>query len=377
LRNPSIAFLSVFPPYRGGISRFSEYLQTKLNKKTSSVRCFNYKKQYPTVFYPGTCQTTKDVSDNDIPGVFHPFNPFNWKTATRDILNSSPQIFLYSYWHPFFAPGIRSVLKNIGTKPKIKRVALAHNIYPHEPFCFQKFLAKKVFSQTDAIITLSNETCEEAKSLAPGKKVIKLFHPAFELSFPEKSSEVIREEHGFNSDDIILLFFGLIRKYKGLDIMIDALNQIDLKGYKIKPVIIGEFYIHKQSLLDRIDPGHLEMYTIVDRFVSVKEMAEYFTMADALILPHKNATQSGVLADAINFQVPVITSALPGLTQYLIENNHGLFFKPGSSQNLKKTILEFLDQNNKDQYRHHLQELKHKLSWESFTDELITTVQGI
>jgi len=377
LKYPPITFLSVFPPYRGGISRFSEYLQAGLRKKNTPLHCFNYKKQYPSAFYPGSCQLANDLSDNHNPDLFHSFNPFNWKAAAGDILNSSPQIILYSYWHPFFAPGVRSVLKQIGKKSDIKRVALAHNIYPHEPFCFQKFLTRQVFSQTDAIITLSKETCEDAKRLAPGKMVKKLFHPAYELPFPEKSSEMIRNEHGFSSDDTILLFFGLVRKYKGLDVMIDALNQIDLKGYKIKPLIVGEFYIHKQSILGRIDPGHLEMYTIVDRFVKNKELAEYFTMADALILPHKSATQSGVLADAINFQLPVITSALPGLTQNLIENKHGLFFKPGSSQNLKETILEFLDQNNRDQYRHHLQELKNQLSWDSFSDELITICQEI
>jgi len=377
LNKPTIAFLSVFPPYRGGISRFSEYLQAGLQKKNAPLQCFNYIKQYPSVLYPGTSQLTKNLSNNKASGVFHPFNPFRWKLAARDILSSSSKFFLYSYWHPFFALGIRSVLNQIGADSGIKRVALAHNIYPHEPFCFQKTLAKKVFSQSDVIITLSNETCEDAKKLVPGKQVVKLFHPAYELSFPEKSSEVIREEHGFSSDDTILLFFGLVRKYKGLDLIIEALNRIDLKGYKIKPVIVGEFYIHKQSILDRIDPGHLEMYTIVDRFVSNREMAEYFTMADALILPHKRATQSGVLADAINFHLPVITSALPGLTQYLIENKHGLFFKPGSSQHLKETILEFLAQNNRDLYRYHLEELKNQLSWDSFIDELMNVFQEI
>jgi glycosyltransferase involved in cell wall biosynthesis len=242
---------------------------------------------------------------------------------------------------------------------------------PHEPFPLQKWLTRKLFDQTDDVILLSSQTEIEYRALHYPKPYHHLFHPVYEQDWPSGRRKHLRQDLGFNPDDNILLFFGLVRDYKGLDVLIDALNMTDLEKYNIHPVIVGEFYTNKQKLLNRIDPHDLDRYTIVDRFVSDEEAGEYMYISDLMALPYKSASQSGILSNAINFHLPVVVSNLPGLTEHITHNENGLIFEANDPGSLHDVLTYFFQENQAHHYKKQMADLKDKLSWMTFAQEVL------
>ena len=369
-----ISFLSVFPPYRGGIAKFSDYLYRSLSKKTD-VRAYNFRKLYPDLLFPGKSQTISNQRARYALPLLHSMNPFNWNISAEKIAERKPEALIYSYWHPFFSPSLLFTIKKIKKKvPGIQVVGIAHNVIPHEYFPFQSQLSSNLFDETDHVILLSEQTKSEYKSFKNDNKAVRLFHPVYNQPIPAENKAAMRNRYGLNSDSTIFLFFGLIRQYKGLDIMIQALNTLDLHRHNIQPLIVGEFYTDKQKLLSLINPDHLSKYKIIDRFVSEQEAAELLTLSDAMILPYRSASQSGVLSNAINFKLPVIVSDLPGLKEHITPNKNGIVFKQNSVEDLRKAILLMANNNLAAKMSTHMKELKNRLTWEKFSDEILEII---
>jgi len=372
-----ITFLSVFPPYRGGIAKFSDYLYKHLTK-TETVKAYNFSKLYPPVLFPGKSQKLDVEIERYAEPILHSYNPFNWNLTARKIAADKPEFVIYSFWHPFFVPCLYQTLKHIKKKnPEIRLVGVAHNILPHENFPFGQVLSKKLFDLTDHLILLSQQTEQEFHELHPNTEYTKLFHPVYEQPYPPAGRKELRKKYGVAERDHVLLFFGLVRKYKGLDLLIEALNQIDLESLHIKPFVVGEFYTNKQDLLNKIHPSKMDQYTIIDRFISEEEVSEIFTLSDLMVLPYKTASQSGVLSNAINFQLPVLVSNLPGLTEHIDTGETGLIFKTENPTALRDQILDFVQKDMHDKISNNLSSLKGALSWEIFTNELLKILKNI
>jgi glycosyltransferase involved in cell wall biosynthesis len=366
-----IAFLSIFPPYRGGISTFSHYLYHELEKHTS-IRAYNFLKLYPDLLFPGKSQTVKFEERRYALPVLHSYNPLNWKRAAEKIAESEPDTLIYSFWHPFFAPAIWKTIKYLRKQnPQLKTMGIAHNIMPHESFPLQKWFTRNLFDQTDHVILLSSQTEIEYRALHYEKPYHHLFHPVYEQPWPKESRQKLRNRLGFDPDANILLFFGLVREYKGLDVLIEALNMTDLRKHNIYPTIVGEFYTSRQKILNRIDHHDIDRYTIVDRFVSDEEAAEYLHAADIMVLPYKTASQSGILSNAINFHLPVIVSNLPGLTEHVEHGLNGLIFETNDPGSLHDSITYYFSENGHEHYFDQMSTLKEKLSWSKFAHELL------
>lgn len=366
-----ISFLSVFPPFRGGIARFSDYLYKNLGS-VKEIDGVNFKTLYPKLLFPGTTQYEKPRVPSYAEEVMHSYNPLIWKKTAQRIANDKPKVLLISYWHPFFIPAFNSVIKRVKKiSPSTKVVTIAHNVLPHESFPFSEKLMRSFFQNNDLVITLSSQTEQEFSSLDVSTKTEKLFHPIYETTLPPEPKESLREKYGFKSDDRIILFFGLIREYKGLDVLIKTLNNMDVVNNKFKPLIVGEFYDDKQKYIDIINPQHKDAYTIIDRFVSNKESAEVMSISDLLILPYKTASQSGVLADALNFNLPSIVSNHPGVTEYLKDGENGLIFESENIEMLQSKLTQYFENEGLQQkIRKNVTDLKDELSWKTFTLEL-------
>jgi glycosyltransferase involved in cell wall biosynthesis len=370
-----ISIISVFPPYRGGISTFSDYLYRSL-KDITAVNAFNFSHLYPPVLFPG--KTQFDPAKNNIDyadRVLHSWNFFKWKKAANDIIASKPDQILICYWHPFFAPLYLHLSRHIRkNSPNTTVNLLAHNVLPHEHFPFGKMLSKKLVDKVDKVILLSQKSLEEFKVLKSKTDVKVLFHPVYEQDFPQKSKQELRAVYGFTDSDYIPLFFGLIRPYKGLDLFIEALNKIDFNEYNIRPLIAGEFYTEKAPLLNKINTNDLSQYKIIDRFVSDKEMAELFTLSDVLVMPYKSATQSGILANAINFKLPSIVTNLSGLTEHVEHNKTALVVSKNNAIELSDAIISMTHQNIMDAIKKELPALKSELSWYNFSQRLLSEI---
>lgn len=370
-----ISFVSVFPPYRGGISNFSHYLYTHLNK-IHEVEAVNFKQLYPRLLFPGATQYQQDPIPEYAQKVLHSYNPFNWRKTGRKIAEQNPEVLIFSYWHPFFIPAFNGIISQVKKlSPETKICTVAHNVSPHEGFPFASALMRSFFRKNDLLITLSNQTQNEFENLGLDINSLKLFHPVYNRPKPTSSKKKLRVKYGFNNDEKIPLFFGLIRDYKGLDILIHALNKIDLKAQNIRPLIVGEFYTNKEKLLNLIKPQHFDQYVIIDRFVSQVEANEIFTISDALILPYKSASQSGVFNDALNFHIPAIVSNQPGLTEHISHMQTGLIFESNNVNQLQLQIENlFSEPDKRAQISSNLSKLKDELSWEKFTQLLANSL---
>lgn len=373
-----ISFMSVFPPYRGGISNFSDYLFTHLSK-TREVEAFNFKQLYPKVLFPGKTQFLENPNTEYNRRVLHSYNPWNWKTTANKVAVLKPEVLLFSFWHPFFIPAFNGIISQVKKiSPETTICTVAHNVSPHEGFPFSRRLMRSFFKKNDLIVVLSDQTQQEFDRIEVSTPNVKLFHPVYSRPFPTASKEELKRKYGIQQNEQIPLFFGLIRDYKGLDILIKALNRMDLKKNNIRPFIVGEFYTDKQKFLDLIKPEDKERYVIIDRFVSQEEADEIFTMADLLTLPYKSASQSGVFNDALNFHLPAVVSNHPGLTEHISHKETGLIFESEQIDELKQQLSNFFSEPSfKDQIASNLPKLKNRLSWTTFTEELDQSLQNI
>lgn len=372
-KNSLISFLSVFPPYRGGISKFSEFLFQHLNDRVE-IRAYNFTNLYPSLLFPGKSQFLDSTyyDQEYTKTILHSWNPLNWKNTANEIASEKPEHLLISYWHPFFATAfIRIITQVKKSSPKTIISILAHNVLPHEKFPLGKFLSKKLLSKADHVIVLSEKSKSEAKNLSIGDKVTKLFHPVYEQDLPDKPKSELKKLYGFSDDEFVLLFFGLIRPYKGLDLFIEALNDMELEMDRIRPFIVGEFYMKKESVLAGIKDEHRKFYTIIDRFVSDREMAEILTLADTMVMPYRTATQSGILANAINFKLPCIVSNLDGLTEHIEPGKSALVFPSENVSELKQAVYSMMETDTRTTIVSHMENVKDELSWQAFTDQLL------
>lgn len=372
-----ISFLSVFPPYRGGISKFSDYLYRSM-QPLAPLKAFNYHRLYPGILFPGRTQYITDFNadENYAEPLLHAYNPFSWKESALEMAEFDSDHLLISYWHPFFAPALCRICSLLKWKqPDIRITILAHNVVPHDFFPMGQTLSRSLMNRADQIILLSRYSRGQAVMMNIRADIHTLFHPVYEQPLPDTPKKKLRERMGFTGRDTVFLFFGLIRPYKGLELFIEALNQLDLKKLNIKPLIAGEFYVDKQELLERIKPEHKSSYTIIDEFVSDRKMAELFTLSDALVMPYRSATQSGILANAINFSLPPIVTDLPGLTEHLEHEQTAWIIEPENSAALKSALLRFTQDDVIRQLAQNLKGLKKGLSWEQFTAQLLPHLQ--
>lgn len=380
-----IAILSCFYPFRGGISQFNTYLLEELSKK-HNVKAFNFKRQYPGILFPG--KTQKVSSDDDArpvesTAILDTANPFTYSSTARAIAEYEPDVLLTRYWMSYFAPSLGSVcgkvskiLKKRG-KEDFKTVAVADNIIPHEKHFFDIPLARYFVKRQSGIVTLSHAVEEELKQICPGVKSVTIPHPLYS-NFGEKTDTLqARRQLGMQGSDQevlsrkVLLFFGLIRDYKGLDLLLEAMPLLD-RSYTL--VVAGECYGSFEKYRQIIESERFatvkDNLILVDRYIPDGEVKVYFSAADVSVLPYRSATQSGISSISWNFDVPLITTPVGGLVESVGQAKTGLLTESISAEGVAEAIRKYFAENKKEEYLYNISRLKEELGWESFADKL-------
>jgi glycosyltransferase involved in cell wall biosynthesis len=372
-----ISFLSVFPPYRGGIANFSDYLYRELDP-LCDLRCFNFRKLYPNLLFPGKTQYDAESNDDYALPLHHGYNPLYWASTGKRIGRTKPKALIISYWHPFFIPSFNRVIDFLKREsPDTRIICLAHNIKPHDSFPMGEQLTEKFISRVDHFITLSEQTSRELVHINPKVEYSRLFHPIYDADASPIPREELRKKYGLEQKDKVVLFFGLVRPYKGLDVMIEALNELDMEGEGIRAVVAGEFYEDQKPYVDMIRKDHRDFYRFEDRFLTNEEVAEVFKLSDLLMLPYKSASQSGILANAINFGIPVLASDHPGLTEHITDGETGSIFANLDGDEAARKIADFFgNEALQDTVRENIMDLKEKLSWSRFSEELMKILES-
>ena len=370
-----ISFLSVFPPYRGGISKNSSLIYKALIK-SHKVQAINFKKLYPDLLFPGKSQY--DINQQEIGSrLLNSTNFFSWIKSVKKIKDFKPEVLIFKFWHPFFAPCYRYIINKVKNKNQCKVIMICDNIFPHEGFPFSKKIIKSLVSKVDGFIVQSWSVEKELKSVVRKPVFKKVFHPIYDNYPKEISREQAREKIAI-SESKVILFFGLIRSYKGLDDLIRSINPLFDVDDDVKLLIAGECYEDKNKYYDLINNSkHKNKILWIEEFIHDNEVNIYFSAADVVVLPYKTASQSGVIPLSYHYNKPIITSDLEGLTEVVQDGKTGFIYNQSNIKSLGLKILEFFNDYRPDQYKQNIVDYKKRFSWEAFNsaiEEINTTL---
>lgn len=357
----------------GGITTFNERLVRQFLNEGHQTCIYSFSLQYPGFLFPGKSQFTDEPApeDLDIRTKINSVNPFNWLSVGNEIKKQNPDIVIVRYWIPLMGPCLGTILRIIKKNKHTRIICIADNIVPHEKRIGDKPFTRYFIKPVDAFITMSEKVLDDLRSFT-SKKALLVPHPLYD-NFGEKISKAeARSQLKIKNEELIILFFGFIRKYKGLDILLDAMKL--LQNHKpqttnIKLLIAGEFYEDRKIYDEQIDKlGIRENLILHTDFIPDNKVKNYLCAADVVIQPYRNATQSGVTPLAYHFEVPMIVTNVGGLPAMVPDNKAGLVAEP-TAASLAEKIQEYFDKGE-NHFLPHLVEEKKKFSWAKIAESI-------
>ncbi len=362
-----IAYLSTFHPFRGGIAQFNARLMREL-QGAHTVLPYTFSRQYPAKLFPGKTQmvAADDPADPiNAPRVLDSIGPLSWYRAADTIAEQEPDILLMKYWMSFFGPSLGTVAGRL-RKRGTKAITILDNVIPHEGRFFDKPCTRYFLERNDAFVAMSEKVKGDLLSLRPGANVILLPHPLYDHFGAALPMAEARRALGIAPDKKVSLFFGFIRDYKGLDLLIEAIAKLPADHVL---VIAGEPYgdmgkyhgmIQRLGLRDRI-VDHI-------RYIADGEVPTFFSAADVVILPYRNATQSGITAIAYHFGTPIIATDVGGLKESVEDGRTGIIVPEPEASAIADAIERFFKEGKASAFRANIGALREELSWKRFAD---------
>jgi glycosyltransferase involved in cell wall biosynthesis len=368
-------------PMRGGIAHYIALLYKHLSEH-NNVKIFSFKRQYPNFLFPGKTQfetgepAIRIPVENNIISV-DSINPFNWIFSGLKIRKEKPNLMIFKYWTPFFAPCYFVISFIVKLFSGTKVLFICDNVIPHEKTFLDKMLTKIVFSAVNFFIVQSKTVEKDLMLFNKKNKPYKLSpHPLYN-NFGEKTGRdealnIIEKEFGAElQENKIILFFGFIRAYKGLLYLLDAMPEI-IKCHNVKLVIAGEFYEDDKPYLQKIEELNIEQNIVLLSSFMPDNMVKYFFSAcDCLVLPYTDATQSGIVQIAYFYDKPVIVTDVGGLSEVVIDGKTGLIVNPKDSAGIAKAVTRFYDENLGTKFSENIKTEKKNYSWETFVNNLL------
>ena len=368
-----IGFLGPAYPFRGGIVQFSTQLAREFKHK-NEIKLFSFKQQYPKLFFPGKDQFSKSENpDFTIISKLTPYNPFTWFSTIKAINNWEPDILIISYWIPFFAPSFGFILKRLNKKTKLYYIV--HNIDFHEKWIFAKSLTRYALEKADLLVTLSVSVYNDANRLFPKKKTVHGFHPVYNCYNFGKFTKVSAKSELKLSGKKVILFFGYIKQYKGLELLIRSLPDVVNKIENTHLLIVGEVYGDAKKYYQAIkETGMEDRVTFINRFVKDEEIELFFKAADVLALPYIQATLSGVVQIAYDMELGAVATPVGSLAELMLDNKTGIMAEDVSKEAFADAIVRYFKLDQEELIRNIKEESK-KYSWEALAKLIINAVK--
>ena len=361
-------------PLRGGLATFDERLARQFTQQGFNTTIYTFSLQYPGFLFPGTTQYSDGPAPEgiDIKVRINSVFPPNWLSVGNELKKLRPDIIVVRYWLPVMGPCLGTILRMVKKNGHTKVVCIADNIIPHEKRKGDTAFTKYFIRPIDAFIVMSEKVMIDLKKFDTSKPARQVNHPLYD-NFGEKISRAkARKNLGLDEEGKIILFFGFIRKYKGLDILLDALAILK-KGNAVnfKIMIAGEFYEDRKPFDEQVERLDLkDMLILKTDFIHDTEVRNYFCAADMVIQPYRNATQSGVTPLAYHFELPMIVTNVGGLPDMVPDGKVGLVAEPNAAS-IGEKIKAFF-QNDQDNFIENIKEEKKKFSWEKLTEAILT-----
>lgn len=368
-----IVIVGAAHPFRGGIAAFDERLAHQFILEGHDVSIVTFTLQYPSFLFPGKTQFSDAPAPADlkIERMINSCNPITWIKAGRHIRSIRPDVVIFAYWMSFFAPCYHVVAKCCG---KCRKIGLVHNMIPHEKNILDKLFPRFFIGAMDSFIAISESVRDDVKALAPDKKVAFSPHPIYDHYGPIAPREEGCRALGLDAEERYMLFFGLIREYKGLDLLLQAMAQLpeEIGGKRVKLVVAGEFYVNEQKYKDMEKSLGLEGRIVWhSRFIPDEQVRHYFNAADIVVQPYKSATQSGITQIAYHFERPMLVTAVGGLPEIVPDGKVGYAVNPEPSA-IASALRDFYENFDEKRFAAGLVEEKEKYSWSRFSATLLS-----
>ena len=365
-------------PLRGGLASFDELFCEALNNNGHQAEIISFKLQYPQFLFPGSTQyhlngtAPKNII---IHTLINSINPFSWLKTASFIKKRKPDFIIFRFWIPFMGPALGTIARLV-KKQNIKILAITDNIIPHEKRIGDKYLGSYFINSCDAFITMSKAVMSDLEKIINTTHKKYLLHPLY-TAFGEKiPRHEARLKLNLKPEDNVILFFGLIRKYKGLDLLIEAFSLL-VNNPKNKLLIVGEFYENKQPYLDLISKYNIQSQVILsDQFIPNDEVKYYFSAANIVALPYRSATQSGVTQVSFHFEVPTLVTNVGGLAEIISHNIAGYVVEP-NAQAIANGLKDYFENHKEAEFTIGMKNEKKKYDWSIFVNEVIDLYNGL
>jgi glycosyltransferase involved in cell wall biosynthesis len=360
-----IVLLGAAHPYRGGIAHFTGTLHRKLGARGHDVRVLTFTRQYPSFLFPGASQMEEDAAPDPPPAerVLDTLNPVSWWRTARRIVAMNPDLLVVRYWMPFFAPSF-GIVARFARRRGVRVAALVDNVVPHEARPGDRALTRFFLGQADAFIVLSEAVERDLLALRPGARVVRVSHPVYDLFGESLPRGEARRRLGLDPEGNVLLFFGAIRRYKGLETLLDALPLV-LREVPVTLLVAGDFYGDEDRIRRKIEGlGIGGAVRLSGGYVATAEVPAYFSAANVVVQPYVSATQSGVAQVAYNFGRPLIVTKVGGLAEVVPDGIAGLVVPPEDPAALAGTIVRFFRERLEGRLTEGVLRERERFSWE-------------
>ncbi len=359
------------PPYRGGIANYNSLLAQTLTQN-NTVRIVNFSYLYPNFLFPGKTQFLENYEQSDLPQLrkLSSVNPLSWSSTGNYILDQQPDAVIFQWWHPFFAPAYAKIAKKL-QRHDIPAIFICHNVEPHESTFIDQMLLRYAYKNVNRFVVHSTQEKNRLQKYKPEAEIKINVHPEYTI-FPEPKNDMSPPVQ-IPTHDLTLLYFGLVRPYKGVHILIDALKKV-IGSIDVHLLIVGEFYDDVSTYLEQVERLNLrQQITFVDQYVPNEEVGWYFQQADVVVLPYLHATQSGVIPIAYHFRKPVIATNVGGLPDVVFEGETGFLVEPVNPKLLADKIIEFAETHEQSDFKQGIEKHLELFSWE----HLVRTIEEL
>ncbi len=358
-------------PLRGGLATFNQRLAKEFINQGDDCSIWSFSLQYPSFLFPGKTQYSDEPAPKDITiiSAINSINPFNWIKVGNQLKKLKPDIIVVRFWLPIMGPALGTILRRVKKNHHTKIICIADNVIPHEHRPGDKPFTKYFLKSCDAFITMSAKVMDDLRKFEKDKPAMLVQHPLYDNFGELISKEQAREKLGIlptgrqvDSGELVVLFFGFIRQYKGLDILFDAMKILKDRNQSIKLLVAGEFYEDVKPYEEQIDRlGIRDQLILRTDFIPDSEVKYYLCAADAVIQPYRNATQSGVTPLAYHFEKPMIVTNVGGLPSLVPHEKSGLVAEP-NAESIANAIIRFY-QLGENYFIPHLRTEKQKYNW--------------
>ncbi len=374
----NIVIIGTAYPLRGGIAHYVGLLCKYLSRR-HDVSVVTFKRQYPKLLFPGKSQ--EETGDPGIPLESHPWidsiNPWTWLTTGLRVRRMNPDLVIYKFWLPFFAPAYGVIAAIVKWRRTARTLFICDNIIPHERRPGDRLFTRFAMRFVDLYVVQSRSVENDLLSLEPAAKYVLQPHPVYEIFGEEFEREVARKrlhethpELALSPGESVVLFFGYVRDYKGLDVLLDALPSL-LEKRKARVLVVGEFYSDEKKYREQVERlGIRDHVCFHSSYVPNDEVSLFFSAADVVALPYHSATQSGIVQIAYNFNRPVVATDVGGLAEVVIHGRTGYIVPPHDPKAFAQALFRFFTEERFVEFRKNVLEEKKKYTWDSMVEAI-------